>query len=194
MDPGEWSDAGKLSLSGGRVDLALYAKNDNNFLYVAVDVTPSQQAVASSRFEVRLYFDVDHDSAWIGGRDVVYVYSSNPSYSGFIRYSEECRPNFLSLGVLSLGGDYNGGYSKLAPCLTPLNEPGAMQGRYHEQPAGHWVVEMKIPLRGEGGIMTEPGQVVGMDIGIWGGAESYKDPSFYGRLPTQFIDLALASG
>jgi hypothetical protein len=188
MDPGEWSDAGKLSLSGGSVDLALYAKNDNNFLYVAVDVTPSQQAAASSRFEVRLYFDVDHDSAWVGGRDVVYVYSANPSYSGSIRYSEECRLNFLSLG-----GDYSGGYSKLAPCLTPLNEPGAMRAHYHEQPTGHWVVEMKIPLRGEGGIMTEPGQVVGIEIGIWGGAENYKDPGFYVRLPTQLIDLALAS-
>jgi hypothetical protein len=189
IGPGEWSDAGKRSLSGGRVDAGLYAENDNDFLYVAVDVTPSQLAAASSRFEVRLYFDVDHDSAWVGGRDVVYVYSSNPSYSGFIRYSYECRLNFFSLG-----GDYNGGYSKLAPCLSPLNEPGAMQGRYDEQPAGHWVVEMKIPLRGEGGIMTEPGQVVGMEIAIWGGAQSYKDPGFYARLPTQLIDLALASG
>jgi len=185
IGPREWSDAGKLSLSDGRVDAGLYAKNDNDFLYVAVDVTPSQQAPASSRFEVRLFFDVDHDSAWVGGRDVVYVYSSNPSYSGFIRYSEECRPNFLFL---------DGDYSELAPCLTPLNEAGAMQGRYHEQPAGHWVVEMKIPLRGEGGIMTEPGQVVGMEIGIWGGADSYKDPSFYGRWPAQIIEVTLASG
>jgi hypothetical protein len=69
-----------------------------------------------------------------------------------------------------------------------------MQGRYHEQPAGHWVVEMKMPLRGEGGIMTEPGQVVGMEIAIWGGAQSYKDPGFYGRLPAQSVELALASG
>jgi len=102
---------------------------------------------------------------------VVYVYSSNPSYSGFIRYSKECGPNFLSL---------EGQYSELAPCLTPLNEPGIIRGRYYEQPAGHWVVEMKIPLRGEGGIMTEPGQVVGMEIGVWGGADSYKDAGFYG--------------
>ena len=116
---------------------------------------------------------------------MVYVYSSNPSYSGFIRYSKECGPNFLSL---------EGQYSELAPCLTPLNEPGIIRGRYYEQPAGHWVVEMKIPLRGEGGIMTEPGQVVGMEVGIWGGADSYKDPGFYGRWPAQLIDLTLASG
>jgi hypothetical protein len=185
MGPGEWSDAGKLTLDGYRVDVGLYAKNDNDFLYAAADVTPSQQTAASSRFEVRLFFDVDDDSAWVGGRDVVYVYSSNPSYNGFIRYSEKCEPNFLSL---------DGQYSELAPCLTPLKEPGAMQGRYYdESPAGHWVVEMKIPLRGEGGIMTQPGQVVGMEIGVWGGADSYKDPGFYGRWPAQLIDLALAS-
>jgi hypothetical protein len=183
MGPGEWSDAGKLPLDGRGVDVGLYAKNDD-FLYVAVEVTPRQQAAASSRFEVRLFFDVDHDSAWVDGRDVVYVYSLNPSYSGFIRYSEECGPNFLSL---------DGQYSELAPCLTPLNEPGAMQGRYHEQPAGHWVVEMKIPLRGEGGIMTEPRQVVGIEVGVWGGADSYKDPGFYGRWPAQLVELALAS-
>jgi hypothetical protein len=183
--PAEWSDAGKLSIDGYGVDVRLYTKNDNDFLYVAVDVTPTQQTAASTRFEVRLYFDVDHDSAWVGGRDVVYVYSSNPSYSGFIRYYDECRSNFLFL---------DGQYSELAPCLTPLNEPGAMQGRYYEQPAGDWVVEMKISLRGEGGIMTEPGQVVGMEIGVWGGADSYKDPGFYGRWPAQLIDLALASG
>lgn len=189
MSPGEWSDAGKLSLSGGHVDASLYAKNDKDFLYVAVQVTPSVQTAASSRFEVHLYFDVDHDYTWVAGRDVVYVYSSNASYSGFIRYSDECLPGFLSL---------DGDYSELAPCLTPLNEPGAMQGRYHEQPVGHWVVEMKIPLRGEGGIITEPGQVVGMEVGIWGGSDSYRDPSFYGRYPgwggTELIDLALASG
>ena len=185
VGPREWSEAGKLPIDGYRVDMGLYAKNDNDFLYVAVEVTPSQQATASSRFEVRLFFDVDHDSAWVGGRDVVYVYSSNPSYSGFIRYSEKCRSNFLFL---------YGNYSELAPCLTPLNEPGAMQGRYHEQPAGHWVVEMKIPLRGEGGIMTEPGQVVGMEIGIWGGADNVWDPGFYGREPAQLVELALASG
>jgi len=184
MDPGEWSDAGKLPLGGGRVDVGLYEKNDNDFLYVAVEVNPSQGAAASSRFEVRLFFDVDDDFAWVGGRDVAYVYSSNPSYSGFIRYSEECRSSFLFL---------DGDYSEMAPCLTPLNEPGAMRGRHHEQPAGHWGVEMKIPLRGEGGIMTEPGQVVGMEIGIWGGADSYKGPDFYGRWPAQLIDLALAS-
>ena len=185
IGPREWSDTGKLPIDGYSVDVGLYAKNDNDFLYVAVEVTPSQQAAASSRFEVRLFFDVDHDSAWVGGRDVVYVYSSNPSYSGFIRYSEKCRSSFLFL---------DGQYSELAPCLTRLNESGAMQGRYYEQPAGHWVVEVKIPLRGEGGIMTKPGQVVGMEIGIWGGADSYKDPGFYGRWPAQLIDLALASG
>jgi len=195
MSPGEWSDAGKLSLGGGNVDVDLYAKNDKDFLYVAVQITPSVQTAASSRFEVRLYFDVDHDYTWVAGRDVVYVYSSNASYSGFIRYSDECRLNFLSLV-----SDYFGtaSYSKLPFCLTPLNEPGAMQGRYHEQPAGHWVVEMKIPLRGEGGIMTEPGQVVGTEVGIWGGSDNYRDPGFYGRYPgwggTQLIDLALASG
>jgi hypothetical protein len=193
MSPGEWSDAGKLSLRGGRVDVGLYAKNDRDFLYVAVEVTPSVQTTASSRFEVRLYFHVDHDYTWVTGRDVVYVYSSNASYNGLIRYSDECRLNFLSLR-----SDYAGGYGQLAPCLTPLNEPGAMQGSYHEQPAGHWVVEMKIPLRGEGGIMTEPGQVVGMEVGIWGGSDDYRDPSFYGRYPgwgeTQLIDLTLASG
>jgi hypothetical protein len=52
-----------------------------------------------------------------------------------------------------------------------MNEPGAMHGRYHEQPADHWVVEMKIPLRGEGGIMIDLEELVGMDIGIWGGAD-----------------------
>jgi len=189
MNPSEWSDADKLPLDGvflaASVDVDLYAKNDNDFLYVAVDATPSQRPTASSRFEVRAFFDVDHDSAWVGGRDVVYVYSSNPSYSGFIRYSEKCDPNFLYL---------DGQYSELAPCLTPLNELGAMQGRYYGQPAGHWVVEMKIPLRGEGGILTQPGQVVGMEIGIWGGADSYREPGFYGRLPAELIDLTLASG
>jgi hypothetical protein len=75
-----------------------------------------------------------------------------------------------------------------------LNEPGAMQARYHEQPTSHWVVEMKIPLRGEGGIMTEPGQAVGMEIGILGGADNFMDPGFYARTPAQLIDLALASG
>jgi len=185
MGPGEWSDAGKLPLDGRGVDVGLYAKNDNDFLYVALEVTPSQPAAASSRFEVRLFFDVDHDSAWVGGRDVVHVYSSNPSYSGFIRYSEECGLNFLSL---------DGEYSELGACITRLNEPGAMQSRYYALPAGHWVVEMKIPLRGEGGIMTDPGQVVGMEVAIWGGADSYKDPGFYGRWPAQIIELALASG
>mgnify|MGYP001055318543 CR=1 FL=1 len=185
MDPGEWSDAGKLRLDGYQVGADLYAKNDNDFMYVAVDVTPSQLGATSKRFEVRLFFDVDHDSAWVAGRDVVYVYSSNPSYSGFIRYSDECRSNFLFL---------DGDYSELSACIRPLNDPGAMQGRYYDGwPAGQWVVEMKIPLRGEGGIMTEPRQIVGMEVGIWGGADSHKDPGFYGRWPAQMIEVTLAS-
>jgi hypothetical protein len=185
MSPGEWSDASKLSVEGYRVDADLFIENDNDFLYVAVEVTPSVETTASSRFEVRLYFDVDHDSAWVAGRDVVYVYSSNASYNGFIRYSEECRPSFLFL---------DGNYSELAPCLRHLNEPGAMQGRYHEMPVNRWVVETKIPLRGEGGIMTEPGQAVGVEIGILGGADNWWDPGYYGRTPAQIIDLVLAPG
>jgi len=89
MRRGEWSDAAVLFLPWGSSEnyVYLYVKNDNDFLYVAIDSAPLLSGKGSRIFAIWLYFDVDYDAQLKDGRDVAYVYIWPSGLNGFVRYS-----------------------------------------------------------------------------------------------------------
>jgi hypothetical protein len=187
MEKGGWSDAAVLSLQWGTSGnyVYLHVKNDNDFLYVAIDSAPLLSGQGSRIFAIWLYFDVDHDAQLKDGRDVAYVYVWPSGYNGFVRYSSKCEFAFFT---------WNGFYKeheeylRSSGCLNPVKPPASIRGQYNGVRS---IVEMKLHLRGDDGIMTDVGQAVGLRIGAY---ESQGTFGSSGLLPFDgLIDLALAS-
>lgn len=143
-------------------------KNDNDFLYVAVNSTSrlaASPSISRRQFTVWLYFDVDHDSEFREGRDVAYVYFWPSGLNGFVRYSNKCefikrQPSFIlqKYEPQFLMEEVEASLRSSA-CLEALKRPGSIVGRFNDL---RITVEMKIPLQGEDAISTNAGQIVGL--------------------------------
>jgi len=196
---GEWSDAAVLFLRWGIPGdsedyVYLYVKNDNDFLYVAIDSAPTGPALNEREiswaenhtiFAIWLYFDVDHDAQLKDGRDVAYVYIWPSGLNGFVRYSSKCEFAFFTWMGFTKEHE---AFLRTSGCLNPVKPPASIQGQYNGVRS---IVEMKVHLRGEDGIMTDVGQAVGLRIGA---GESQGGGGSFGVLPFDgLIDLALAS-
>jgi hypothetical protein len=196
MQVAEWSDATRLKL--GETDL--YVKNDNDFLYAAVNSTarlaPSS-SISRREFTVWLYFDVDHDSEFREGRDVAYVYFWPSGLNGFVRYSNTCEfikfqpsfilqkyePQFLIEEIEA--------FLRSSACLEPLKRPGSIVGSFNDL---RITVEMKTPLQGEDAISTNAGQIVGLSAVVAESVESDGQRESAVELAMGFIYVALAQG
>jgi len=183
----EWSDAARLSQQWGSSAnyVHLYVKNDNDFLYAAIDSAPLLSRQESRIFSIWLYFDVDYDGQLKDGRDVAYVYIWPSGLNGFVRYSKQCEFAFFAWK-----GFYKEHEEYLRPsgCLNPVKAPASIKGQYNGVRS---IVEMKVRLHGEDGIMTDVGQAVGLRIGAY---ESQGSLGTGGVLPLEgLMHLMLAS-
>jgi hypothetical protein len=183
MDVGEWSDAMEFCDYD-----CLYVKNDDDYLYVAYVSNAADGP--NFYFSVWLYFDVNLDSVFTEGTDVAYVYFWPSGLDGFVRYSEKCK--FLEYGV---GKGFIRELEQLvgsSDCLSTLNAPASIKG---SRDAARIMVEMKIPLRGDEGIMASPGGTVGIVASVGGHAYTDGDGTgFSGMRPGGLARLTLASG
>jgi hypothetical protein len=183
MDVGEWSNGMEFCDYD-----CLYVKNDDDYLYVAY-VSDAADG-PNFYFSVWLYFDVNLDAVFTEGTDVAYVYFWPSGLGGFIRYSEKCK--FLEYGV---GKGFIRELEQLvgsSDCLSTLNAPASIRA---SRDAARIMVEMKIPLRGDEGIMASPGGTVGIVASMGGHAYTDGDGTgFVAMRPAGLARLTLASG
>ena len=152
----EWYDAMSMSVnlwydSGGQDDgisYYLYLKNDQNFLYIALDGALGGDVDSQKRGRLAFGFDVDYDKKPVIGRDTFYGFTENSFDPYHDIYSED------PAWTLHCSVNY------------PIEMASVFSSseRFGDGNTPSWQYELKIPLAGEEGIKTNPSQIVGMSF------------------------------